>query len=102
MADRHDLESRRRRRGVPGARRRTQAEEAKKLADEATKAFDEGVHNRAVGEDYVRLTVILAAVLFLLAIGQRFRIRGVRLAVTGVAGAFLIYCVVLLFSYPHA
>jgi hypothetical protein len=55
-----------------------------------------------VGEDYVRVTVILAAVLFLLAIGQRFRIRGVRLAVTGVAGMFLVYCVVLLISYPHA
>jgi hypothetical protein len=78
------------------------AEKATKLADEATVAFDEGVHNRAVGEDYVRVTVILAAVLFLLAIGQRFRIRGVRLAVTGVAGVFLVYCVVLLASYPHA
>jgi len=78
------------------------AEQAKGLADEASKAFDEGVHDRAVGEDYVRVTVILAAVLFLLAIGQRFRIRGVRLAVSGVAGAFLVYCVVLLISYPHA
>lgn len=102
MADRHDLESRRRRRGVPGARRRTQAEEAEKLADQATKAFDEGVHNRAVGGDYVRVTVMLAAVLFLLAIGQRFRIRGVRLTVTEVAGAFLVYCAVLPAIYPHA
>jgi len=76
-------------------------EEAKSLADEASKAFDEGVHTRVVGENYVRLTVILAAVLFLLAIGQRFRIKGVRLAVTGVAGAFLIYCVVLLATYPR-
>ena len=59
------------------------------------------MHTRAIGERYVRLTVILAAVLFLLAIGQRFRIRGVRLAVTGVAGAFLIYCVVLLATYPR-
>jgi len=78
------------------------AEEAQGLADQATEAFNEGVHDRAVGEDYVRVTVILAAVLFLLAIGQRFRIRGVRLAVTGVAGVFLVYCVVLLASYPHA
>jgi hypothetical protein len=77
------------------------AEKAQGLADQATKAFDEGVHNRGIGEDYVRVTVILAAVLFLLAIGQRFRIRGVRLAVSGVAGAFLVYCVVLLASYPH-
>lgn len=52
------------------------AEKSTKLADGASKAFDEGVHDRAIGEDYVRVTVILAAVLFLLAIGQRFRIRG--------------------------
>lgn len=78
------------------------AKQAKDLSDEATTTFEEGVHNRAVGENYVRVTVILAAVLFLLAIGQRFRIRGVRLTVTGVAGAFLIYCVVLIAIYPHA
>ena len=78
------------------------AEKAQGLADQATEAFNEGVHNRAVVEDYVRVTVILAAVLFLLAIGQRFPIRGVRLAVTGVAGVFPVYCVVLLASYPHA
>lgn len=78
------------------------AKQAKDLGDEATAAFEEGVHNRAIGEDYVRVTVILAAVLFLLAIGQRFRIRGVRLAVSGVAGVFLVYCIVLLISYPHA
>jgi hypothetical protein len=78
------------------------AKQAKELSEKATTAFEEGVHYRSVGEDYVRVTVILAAVLFLLAIGQRFRIRGVRLTVTGVAGAFLIYCVVLIAIYPHA
>ena len=78
------------------------AEQAQGLVDQATEAFNEGVHDSGVGEDYVRVTVILAAVLFLLAIGQRFRIRAVRLAVTGVAGAFLVYCVVLLVIYPHA
>jgi hypothetical protein len=77
-------------------------EKAQSLGDQATEAFNEGVHDRAIGEDYVRVTVILAAVLFLLAIGQRFRIKGVRLAVSGVAGAFLVYCIVLLISYPHA
>jgi hypothetical protein len=78
------------------------AEKAQSLGDQATEAFNEGVHDRGIGEDYVRVTVILAAVLFLLAIGQRFRIRGVRLTVSGVAGAFLVYCIVLLISYPHA
>ena len=78
------------------------AEKAQGLAGEASKAFEEGVHSRVVSEDYVRVTVILAAVLFLLAIAQRFHVRGVRMAVSGVAGAFLVYCVVLLISYPHA
>ena len=79
-----------------------QADEANKLGDEATSAFNAGVDDRATGENYVRVTVILAAVLFLLAIGQRFRIRGVRLTVSGVAGVLLVYCVVLLIVYPHA
>ena len=46
---------------------------------EASHAFEEGVEYRETGEHYVRVTVILAAVLFLVAIGQRFTIRGVRL-----------------------
>ncbi len=49
----------------------------------------------------MRLTVILAAVLFLVAVGQRFKIRGVRLAVLGIAGADRLL-VVLLVIYPRA
>jgi hypothetical protein len=78
------------------------AKQARSLADQATEAFNQGVHDRGVGADYVRVTLILAAVLFLLATGQRLRIRGVRLTVIGVAGASLVYCVVLQVIYPHA
>jgi len=78
------------------------ASEAKKLADEATAAFDEGVEFHDRGEHYVRLTVILAAVLFLIALGQRFQIRRVRYAMNVVAGTFLVYCIVLIATYPHA
>jgi hypothetical protein len=45
--------------------------------------------------------VILAAVLFLIAIGQRFQIRGVRYAVNVVAGVLLVYAMFLFFIYPH-
>ena len=76
-------------------------EEAKELAAEATHAFDLGVETRATGEKYVRVTVILAAALFLIAIGQRFKVRGVRHSVNYVAGALLIYCVYLIATYPH-
>ena len=78
------------------------SDHATALNDEATKAFDEGVSSRDTGEHYVRLTVILAAVLFLIAIGQRFKIRGVRYSVNIVAGVFLVYCIWLIATYPHA
>lgn len=76
-------------------------EEARELGAEATHAFDLGVQTRATGEKYVRVTVILAAALFLIAIGQRFKVRGVRHSVNYLAGALLIYCVYLIVTYPH-
>jgi hypothetical protein len=76
-------------------------EEAKALSAEAAQAFDLGVEYRDTGEKYVRVTVILAAVLFLIALGQRFKIRGVRYAVNVVAGVLLVYCLYLFFDLPH-
>jgi hypothetical protein len=77
------------------------AEKAAELNKEASHAFDLGVENRGTGEDYVRVTVILAAVLFLIAIGQRFKIRGVRYSVNIIAGVFLVYALILIATYPH-
>ena len=76
-------------------------DKATELNKEASHAFDLGVGNRGTGEDYVRVTVILAAVLFLIAIGQRFKIRGVRYAVNIIAGVFLVYALILIATYPH-
>jgi len=66
------------------------ADKAATLAKKSTAAFNEGVKSRETGEHYVRLTIILAAVLFLIAIGQRFEIRGVRYGLSAVSGAFLL------------
>ena len=77
------------------------AEQAKSQDEQATEAFDKGVTDRVTAEKYVRVTVILAAVLFLVAIGQRFSLRNVRVGVNIVAGAFLLYCFVLIAIYPH-
>jgi hypothetical protein len=77
------------------------AEKAAELNKEAAHAFDLGVDYRATGEHYVRITVVLAAVLFLIAIGQRFKIRGVRYSVNIVAGIFLVYSLYLFAIYPH-
>lgn len=78
------------------------AAQAAKLGSQATRAYNAGVNARDTADNYVRLTVILAAVLFLVAVGQRFKIRGVRIAVTCVAGALLIYSGILLAIYPRA
>ncbi len=75
--------------------------EAEELDAEASHAFDLGVEYRKTGEHYVRVTVLLAAVLFLIAIGQRFKIRGVRYAVNIVAGVLLVYALYLFAIYPH-
>ena len=77
------------------------AEKAALLDEEATREFEKGVHDREIGESYVRLTVILAAVLFLIAVGQRFKVRGVRIAVNVTASAFLMYAIVLVISYKR-
>ena len=44
----------------------------------------------------------VAAVLFLIALGQRFKFRGVRVAVLSVAGIMLIYTLITVLSYPRA
>ena len=51
-------------------------------------------------EKYVRLTVFLAAVLFLVGIGSRFPVRAARYGLVGVAGVLLIASVVQLLSLP--
>jgi hypothetical protein len=76
-------------------------EKAAELNKEASHAFEQGVKTRATGEQYVRVTVLLAAALFLTAIGQRFKIRGVRYSVNIVAGLVLVYCLYLISTYPH-
>ena len=78
------------------------AAKAAELNNQATKAFGAGVESRDRAEHYVRITVLLAAVLFLIALGQRFTIRNVRRGMLSVAGVFLVYSVILLLTYPRA
>jgi hypothetical protein len=78
------------------------AVQARALDGHATDAFGAGVESRDRAEHYVRVTVLLAAVLFLIALGQRFKFRGVRVAVLSVAGIMLIYTLLTVLSYPRA
>jgi hypothetical protein len=76
-------------------------EQAARLRAEASDHFDEGVDARDTGDDYVRTTVLIATVLFLIAVSQRFRILRVRMALLGVALVLLVIAAYTIVTYPH-
>ena len=76
-----------------------QIEEGEQLNVQATQVFTEGTEARSIADDYIRTTVVLASVLFLLAIAQRFRVRGVRIAVLAVSSVLLLYGMVTITSF---
>jgi hypothetical protein len=75
-------------------------EEANALDNEATKAFADGSEAGSTSDKYVRVTVFLASVLFLVAISTQFTVRGVRFALVGFGAALLIFSVVQLTQIP--
>jgi hypothetical protein len=58
-------------------------EQAASVDRQASSAFARGTAARERGDQYVLRTVVLAAVLFLVAISQRFTVRHVRLVLLG-------------------
>ena len=64
-------------------------------------ALDEGRASREVAEDYVRLTVFLATVLFLTAMSQRFTVRSAQVVLLGTAVVATTIILGLLMSYPR-
>jgi hypothetical protein len=68
-----------------------QAEQAEQLNEKAAVAEEAGTEARHTAEEYVRATVLLALVLFLVALGQRFRVRGVRIATIVLAFGLFAY-----------
>ena len=50
----------------------------------------------------MRITVILATVLLLTALSQRFKMLGPRIAIVAVASLLLVYSVYLIFILPQA
>jgi hypothetical protein len=80
----------------------TKGEQAAKLNNEASEIFERGTHARERADDYVRLSVLLATVLLLTAISQRFRTHAVR--ITLIVVAFLLLCIPLwrMLTLPRA
>jgi hypothetical protein len=69
------------------------AEKSAELGQLAIEAFEQGSKARSTSDKYVRATVLLATVLLLTAISQRFRIHAVRMGLAIVA--FLLLCIPL-------
>jgi hypothetical protein len=70
------------------------------LSAQADRYFKEGQSAAGTADKYVRLTVVLAAVLFLVGIGSRFPVRAARYGLVGVAAALLVVSIVELLSLP--
>jgi hypothetical protein len=73
---------------------------ARILNAKAAAYFTEGQAATDTGDKYVRLTVLLAAVLFLVGIGSRFPVRVARYGLISIAGVLLVVCVVQLLGLP--
>jgi hypothetical protein len=82
--------------------RSSKAEEAARLTAQASDTFEEGDLARHHSDDYVRETVMLATVLLLTAISQRFKFRSVRIGLIVVAGLLLCLSIYHIFTLPRA
>jgi hypothetical protein len=60
------------------------------LSKKATETAEQGTKSGEIGDQYVRITVLLATVLLITAIGQRFHFKSVR--VVFMILAFLLLC----------
>jgi hypothetical protein len=82
--------------------RSSKTEEAANLNGQATGIFERGTRDREYSDQYVRVTVTLATVLLLMAISQRFKIRGVRLGLLVIAVLLLCFPVYHILTLPRA
>ena len=77
-----------------------QEAQATALTAQADDYFTEGQSAAATADKYVRLTVFLAAVLFLVGIGSRFPVRVARYGLVAFAAVLLVVSVVQLLGLP--
>ncbi len=66
-------------------------EESAKRSDEASEVFERGASARRTSDGYVKVTVLLATVLLLTAISQRFRTESVRIGLAVLAALLVCF-----------
>jgi hypothetical protein len=77
-------------------------EKARALGEESRAQYETGVQARETGDEYVRITVVLATVLLLTALSQRFRIHAARVGLVAVASVMLVVAIYWMTTYPRA
>ena len=78
----------------------TGLESSRELDAEADELFADGHEAAETADNYVRTTVILASVLFLVGISTQFPLRGVRYALIAVGAGLLVFAGVLILLLP--
>ena len=74
--------------------------QANALDNESAAKFQAGNDAGLTSDNYVRITVLLAVVLFLVGIGSSFKLKGVRYALIGFGSVLLVFSVVLIVQQP--
>jgi len=68
----------------------------------ANAAFEKGTDARETADAYLRNTVLLATVLFLTALAQKFKLRRVRVGLLVLSGILLVIGLGFVIAYPRA
>jgi hypothetical protein len=71
------------------------------LDHQGDRLFEAGTDARHQADQYIRTTVVLATVLFLLALSQRFRSREVRIGIAVVAVGLIVYGLIAIATFPR-
>jgi hypothetical protein len=74
--------------------------QANALDNQADAKFNQGDADGTTADNYVRITVFLAAVLFLVGIGSSFKLYGVRYSLIAFGAVLLIVSIVLIAQQP--
>lgn len=73
---------------------------SKELDQRADGYYAEGQHAAKTADNYIRVTVLLASVLFLVGISTHFRVRNVRYGLITVGAGLLIFAAVQILQLP--
>jgi hypothetical protein len=76
------------------------SDQARSLDTQADAYYAEGQHAGQTGDKYIRVTVILASVLFIVGISSHFPMRGIRIGLVCLGAGLLIFAAIELLQLP--